>query len=148
MVNDLIPPTCNHWEYVDDVTIFEIIPRCNDSSIQSDLDYIASCSDVNYMRLNPRKCKELRVRYFREPPILSPLTIGGTPLEVVNSHNVLGVHINSKLKWSDHVEEITKKAEKRLNILRVLRQSGLSSEELVSIHVTLISSILEYCCSV
>ena len=100
------------------------------------------------MRLNPRTCKELRVRYFREPPILSPLTIGGTPLEVVNSHNVLGVHINSKLKWSDHVEEITKKGAKRLNILRILRQSGLSSDELVSIHVTLISSILEYRCSV
>ena len=65
MVNDLIPPTCNHWKYVDDVTFSEIIPRCNDSSIQSYLDYIASCVDANYMHLNPKKCKELRVQCWK-----------------------------------------------------------------------------------
>ena len=80
MVNDLIPITCNQWKYVDDVTISEIFPRHNDSLIQSDLDYITSWADANYMRLNPKKCKELRLCYFREPPILSPLIIGGTPL--------------------------------------------------------------------
>ena len=148
MVNDVIPPTCNRWKYVDDVTISEIILRHNDSLIQSDLDYIASWADANYMRLNPKKCKALRVYYFREQLILAPLTIGGTPLKVVNTHKVLGVHINCRLKWSDYVEDVTRKAAKRLYILRILRRSGLASDELVSIHVALIRSILEYCCSV
>ena len=68
MVNDLIPPTCNHWKYVDDVTISEVISRHGSSSMQSDLDYISSWASANYMMLNPKKCKELRICFFRETP--------------------------------------------------------------------------------
>ena len=76
---------------------------------------------------------------------MSSLTINGTPVDIVDSHKVLGLEINSSLKWSDHVDTITKKAAKRLHSIRVLRQSGLSSDELISIYIALIRSILEYC---
>ena len=148
MVNDLIPPTCNHWKYVDDVTISEVISRHASSSMQSDLDYISSWASANYMMLNPKKCKELRICFFRETPTVFPLIIDGKPVDIVDSHKVLGIEINSSLKWSEQVDKITKKAAKRLYIIRVLRRSGLSSDELISIYTALIRSILEYCCAV
>ena len=76
------------------------------------------------MSLNPKKCKDLRMCYFREQPI------GGTPQEVVNSHKVLGGPYEQQAKMV------------RSRVLQCL------TVELVSIHVTLIHSILEYCCSV
>ena len=47
-----------------------------------------------------------------------------------------------------HIDYITKKDAKRLYILHVLRRSGLPPEDLVSIHIALIRSILEYACPV
>ncbi len=43
---------------------------------------------------------------------------------------------------------ITSKASKRLYIIRVLKRSGMPSEDLISIYIALVRSILEYCCPV
>lgn len=149
MVNDLVPPNCQHWKYVDDVTILEVMPRHGQSIIQSDLDHIVAWSTSNYMKLNPKKCKELRVCFLRDPPSLSQLVIDSTPVEVVECHKVLGVQIQNNLKWRNHVDVITKKAAKRLYILRILRHSaGVPPRDLITIYIALIQSILEYACAV
>ena len=119
---------------VNDLTISEVISRHGSSSMQSDLDYISSWASANYMMLNPKKCKELRICFFRETLTVFPLIIDGKPVDIVDSHKVLGIEINSSLKWSDQVDKITKKAAKRLYIIRVLRRSGLSSDEFISIY--------------
>ena len=75
MINDLVLPTCYYWKYVDDltqVTASEVIAKYGNSTIQSDLDYISSWSSANYMKLNAKKCKELRVCFFRDTPVLEP----------------------------------------------------------------------------
>ena len=100
VVNDLRPPNCKHWKYVDDITISEVIPRHGESTIQSELDHISSWATANYMKLNPKKCKELIVCFLRDPPSLSQLAIDGTPVEVVERHKVIGVQIQNDLKWS------------------------------------------------
>ena len=50
---------------------------------------------------------------------------GNETLETVDSHNVLGVTLQSNLKWDLHVSEIVDKASKRLHILRVLKRGGV-----------------------
>ena len=50
------------------------------------------------MKLNTKKCKELRVCFLRESPDLSSLLIDGHALEVVRSHKVLGLVIQNDLK--------------------------------------------------
>ena len=122
MINDLVLPTCYYWKYVDDltqVTASEVIAKYGNSTIQSDLDYISSWSSPNYMKLSAKKCKELlRVCFFRDTAVFEPLTIDGIPIDVVDCHKVLGTILNSSLKWTDHVNMITKKAAKRLYIIR------------------------------
>ena len=68
------------------------------SSSQSTLDYINSRASGNWMRLNAKKCKELRLCFCKEKPQLAPLTINEEPLEVVTSHKVLGLIIQNDLK--------------------------------------------------
>ena len=65
-------------------------------------------------------------------------------IETVNTYKLLGVHISSDLKWNCHVEYITKKANKRLYLLRILKRSGAPQIQLVKVYVSLIRPILEY----
>ena len=151
MVNDLgraMSPNFGAWKYVDDVSLSENLSKGSLSSSQSTLDYINSWASDNWMRLNAKKCKELRLCFFKEKPQLSPLTTDDQPLEVVTSHKVLGLIIQNDLKWNEHIASVVAKASKRLHILRVLRRGGVPAADLVSIYVSLIRSILEYSCVV
>ena len=75
MVNDLIPPNKDYWKYVDDMSMSEVIPRNGVSNMQSDLHHISSWANDNYMKLNPKKCKELRISFLRHKPNFSQLYI-------------------------------------------------------------------------
>ena len=63
MINNLSisSPDTKTWKYVDDVSLSEGLSRDSDSTIQSSLDTISSWSSLNWMKLNAKKCKELRV---------------------------------------------------------------------------------------
>lgn len=61
---------------------------------------------------------------------------------------ILGVTIDSHLRWNDNVDAIVKKASKRLHILRVLRRSGIPPVDLLVIYNSLVRSVLEYACAV
>ena len=56
--------------------------------------------------------------------------------------------MNSSLKWSDHIDMIVKKAAKRLHVIHTLKKSGMPPDDLLTIYITPICSVLEYCCSV
>jgi hypothetical protein len=74
------------------------------------------------LKLNPKKCKELRVCFLRETPDLSPLLIDGHVLEVVRFHKLLGLVIQNDLELNNHIESLVSKAYKRLYIIRTLRR--------------------------
>ena len=70
--------------------------------MQHELDHISNWCDLNYMKLNPNKCKELTVNFqrnFSSLPKLSQLTINGTMIETVTNHKLLGLQIQDDLKW-------------------------------------------------
>ena len=74
MINDLsIPiPETNLWKFVDDVSISECLTKNGGASIQSTLDTVSSWASMNLMKLNAKKCKELRVCFFKATPQLPP----------------------------------------------------------------------------
>ena len=54
--------------------------------------------------------------------------VGNELIERVNVFKLLGVSFQNNLKWNAHVEEITRKANKRLYHLRECRKSQLPVE--------------------
>ena len=42
-------------------------------------------------------------------------------LQVTNTLKILGVHLNVKLKWDNHIESLCKKAAQRLHLLRNIK---------------------------
>ena len=129
MINDLGLSTqlgCNRWKYVDDITLSDTLLRDQSSCLQSDLDRIHQWAVDNNMRLNPSRCKIMRMCFFREQPVLPVFTIDGKPLDSVFSHKFLGLTLQSDLGWNAHVDSIVPRAAKRLYILLILRCSNLS----------------------
>ena len=150
MINDLkvISHGTDIWKFVDDISASERLVRNGSSDIQSNLDSVTSWPSQNFIKLNSMKCKEMRVCFLRKTPELSSLVINGQILELVHSHKVLGLIIQSNLKWNNHINSVVSKASKRLYILRVLRRSGIPTEDLVTLYYALVRSVLEYCCVV
>ena len=66
-------------------------------------------------------------------------------MDVVDCHKVLGIMLNTSLKWADHVDIIVKRGAKPLHIIRTLKKSGMPPDDLLTIYVALIRSVLEYC---
>jgi len=50
---------------------------------------------------------------------------------------MLGVHIDSTLSWSTHIEHIIKKATTRLYFLKQLKTAGLSNRHLLCFYISL-----------
>ena len=151
MNNDLklASPRCSYWKYVDDITISEFAAARGVSILQSELDNISTWAATNNMVLNHKKCKEMTLRFRRVVGHLpSALAIDTKALEPVDAHKVLGVTIQSNLKWDLHINEVVAKASKRLHILRVRKRCGVPPADLLKVYFALIRSVLEYCCPV
>ena len=151
MINDSVLSTqlgCNHWKYVDNITLSDTLLRGQPSCLQSDSDRIHQWAVDNNMCLNPSKCKIMCMCFLSEQPVLPVFTIDGKPLDSVFSHKVLGLTLQSDLRWNAHVDSIVPKAAKRLYIPRILRCSDVSTTNLVTVYVPLIRPLLENGCIV
>ena len=70
-----------------------------------------------FMEFNPSKCDVIRVTR-RRTPFKFQYKLYGKILEPVDTTKYLGIYFMHDLRWNDHVNEITTKANKTLNFLR------------------------------
>ena len=64
----------------------------------------------------------------------------------VSKAKFLGVEINENLNFKEHVQNLTLRAEKRLNMLKILAWGGTDSKILIRLYKTYCRSIFEYGC--
>ena len=105
------------WKYVDDTTASEVVGKGEISSAQIIADKVAEWSLANRVQLNNEKCKELRISFARNKATFEPIRVHGKELELVDSAKLIGITITSDLSWNTHVNDVIKKAAKRLYFL-------------------------------
>ena len=131
-------------KYVDDTTVFEIIPRCSPSYLPCVADHICQFATERGIRLNPKKCREMVINFLQSQPTqLGPLLMGSV-VKRVNSYKILGIHVTNDLSWNEQIDYVFKKANKRLYALRLLARSKVPAVDLIAIYCALVRSILEY----
>ena len=147
-INDL-QTICKATKYVDDASIWE---ECNyngkDSKLQMAADQASEWSLNNNMLINTEKTKELIIYFGKRPSSFEKIKMLDNQIETVECTKLLGVTINNKLTWHDHVEQITSKAASRLYFLRMLRRTGIPSKDIFQVFTSIIRPILEYACEV
>ena len=68
------------------------------------------------MQFHPQKCQLLRVTSKTNPSIYT-YKIHGIDIEVTDDARYLGVSINNKLSWNNHIDNISHKANNTLNFI-------------------------------
>ena len=149
-INDL-RTTVPLYKYVDDSTLFEICDRNDVSVIQESVDIAARWTEQNDMKINSEKSKEIIISFAQDGNFRSTIPnikIDGRDIAQVCHAKLLGVTISQDLTWNKHVDNIVKKAGKRLYMLYQLKRAGITQKDLVSVYVSVVRPVLEYACSV
>ena len=147
MINDLHTDEDN-VKFMDDTTMYEVRQTIGPNHIQQGLNKVANWSKDNDMDVNTRKTKHLPINFTNQQGASVDLTLNGEPIEKVKVAKLLGVQIQSDLKWDAHVTSIVSKASSRLRSLTILKRSGMSQNKLKEVYVARIRSVLEYACMV
>ena len=108
---------------------------------------VINWSQSNLMNINWKKTKEMCVGPIGKHNI-PLLNVDGHIVQRVNVFKLLGVTVDSNLKWENHVHSICSKASSRLYFLLLLRRSSVSKCDLLHFCESYIRPILEYACPV
>ena len=145
MTNKLLSDWPLHIKFVDDTSALEIIPRNSTSLLNIVASDIHNFAATHNRRLNPVKCKEMRINFLHNSNcLINPIILGEDVIECVNKYKILGVIIDKDLKWNSHIEYITEKVCKKLYSLRVLRRAGVSQANILKIYLRIVRPVLEY----
>ena len=99
---------------------------------------------MNEMELNADKTKVMIFNRSRQYDFLPQLYVEkDLPLEFVEVHKLLGVYIQSDLRWHTNTNNLCSKGYSRLWLLRRLQTLGASIEELLDVYQKQVRSIVE-----
>ena len=76
------------------------------------------------------------------------LLVDGKVLETVESARILGVTISCNLKWNNHVNDVIKRANKRLYFLVLLKRARVPADDIINFYCTTIRPVLENCAQI
>ena len=82
--------------------------------------------------------------FQNKPPPHAELNIAGVPLNFVPEAKILGVWLQNDLRWEKNINEISKKANQKLYMLRLVKRFGFNDEELISIYKCYVRPVVEY----
>ena len=138
--------------YADDVKLYCRVDGDSDvRHLQLQLDQLCRWSRTWGLSLNPLKCKVLTLSLRRKPTV-GEYTVGGVALERVSVMRDLGVHLDEKLTFGDHVDATVRKANRMLGLLTRSFQTGKRGRSLhgcdiravICSYYANVRSILEY----
>ena len=147
MIDDL-KLICPTIKFVDDVTASESKPLVGPSVMGGALGEVKVWSGDNDMNANPTKTKRLLVNFSKDKGAHHDVEFDSVTIKLNSEAKLLGVIIQDDLKWDNHISFIVSRASQRLHCLRILKRSGFSQSQLVTIYCSRIRSILDYACQV
>ena len=98
-------------------------PDTLSTGLQRDMDEVVRWSNENKMILNGSKTKCMMVTGMEEDQLL--LKINRKRLEQVTSQKLLGVLIDDKLNFDDHIEELCKTISQRIAVLKKITKNAV-----------------------
>ena len=162
-------PVDDRYKFVDDLTALEIVnllcvgitsfnlrdQEPNDIPIHNNfipseklksqeyLNEINSWTMKQKMLINQKKTKTMIFNFTDNYQFTTRLSLNKENIEVVTETKLLGTIIQNNLKWDSNTAYIVKRANSRMLLLRKLSEYGAPKDDLKTIYVSYIRSILE-----
>ena len=125
----------------------KFIPNENLAS-QQYLDQIQNWTIQNKAKLNVDKSKVMIFNFCQDYQFSTRLYIGNSLLDTIHETKLLGTIVTSDLKWNSNTNMLVRKAFTRMQILHKLNSFSVGQEDLKTIYILYIRSILEQNCQV
>ena len=136
---------CNKLSYADDIKLFAIIEKTSDGSfLQSQLNVFSNWCTDNRMILNASKCAVITFtrKHF---PVLYNYTLENTNIPRTDCVKDLGVMLDTKLTFSNHITYTVSKASWTLGFIFRTAKHFRQINCLKTLYCSLVRSSLEYC---
>ena len=123
-INDLIKDLpCLNYDYskfADDVAVWVTHPNTKDCILKAQviLKHIEDWSNKWGLAFSPNKTKAIFFTKKRIPDI--PLTLNNVKIDLVQNHKFLGLVFDRNLTWKPHIQELRRKCDSDLNLLRII----------------------------
>lgn len=140
-------PITTYFKYSDDTAILALLSNTDSITAyqQSITHFTQWCTD-NFLELNVSKTKEMVFHNSHSPPPgLVPTSIHNEGVEQVNHFKYLGLIIDNKLTFEQHITNIHKRSQQRLYVIRKLRALSVAPHLLSLLYSSIIQPILLYC---
>ena len=130
--------------FADDTSIIYEFDQVDDVTIRmnNDLRRISEWARTWLISFNAAKTKFMVISKSGNVVIPCPV-MDGVQIERVSSHRHLGVILNDKCTWSDHIEMLISKISSRIGVMRYLKKR-LDRRSLRTIYIMYIRSKLDY----
>ena len=132
-----------HHHVASDIGIDNSFLQTGNFNSQVYLDKVSDWTTVNEMKLNTEKTKYMIFNFSRKYQFNTRLELEGQLLDQVHETKLLGLVLRDDLSWKSNTEFITKKAYKRMIILKNLFHFNLPIEEMIDIYYLYIRSVVE-----
>ncbi|KAI8522085.1 hypothetical protein Bbelb_018390 [Branchiostoma belcheri] len=150
-VNDLpnVIEKCSIHMYADDTVLYysaDSVKACEET-VSMDMKRVVKWLNENKLLLHPDKTKAMLFglpQKLRHAGTSVNITDGTNVYEQVDSFTYLGITLDPSLRWSAHVQRITKKLLSGLGAMRRAR-AFVTKEVLQTMYQTLVLSHLDYC---
>ena len=135
--------------FADDTMLYSVVkdPIQSADDLNHDLDIIRQWAHQWKMEFNPDQTKQANEVLFsckRKPPNHPPLFFNNTQVTQVSEQKHLGLILQNKLSFVNHLDGKMRKAKKNIGILKHLRRY-LPLKTLDQMYKTLVRSHLDYC---
>ena len=122
----ILSPTNILSKYANDIDL--LVPQYCDIDLATEFDNIQRWATDNKMIINRSKTKEI---VFRRPcPLRYNFVLSFDGVALVDHVKSLGVILQQSLSYDSHVTELLKQCSQRIYLLRLLRNQGLSADQL------------------
>ena len=117
---------CSLVKFADDTALLGLIKKEDDTAYVEQIhDFVNYCSN-NFLELNVKKTKEMVIDYRKSNNVPSVVSINGSMVERVDTYRYLGVVIDNRLSWHEHVEALSKKLSPRMYCMRIMNKFNVN----------------------
>jgi ribonuclease HI len=140
--------TNNHTtlvQYADDFVLVTTGDNTEDAmeKLQNSLNQFSEKADKLELKINEDKCAIMIIGKQKTKKIA---TIGTTKLTIAENYKYLGIHIDRKLNFGKHINELRDNLQKRINLMKYVSgiKWGGHPKVLGTLYKTIIRSKMEY----
>lgn len=132
--------------YADDLKLYRKVKTTADNELlQCDLNIVVKWCESNGMALNVSKCEVISFKRQSANMLMNDYSINGAILRRVEVVKDLGILIDSKLSFKQHIDSIVSRGKSTLYLMKMFAKDFECPHVTKTLYTALVRPLVEYC---